>query len=63
VRKWTIIFTNMALFTLLWWTSFVEREAILLRKGALQRAWKLQKVCGLIQKCALICNYLRQKAP
>jgi len=35
--KWTTFFTNMALFTPLWWTSFVEREAILLRKGALQR--------------------------
>ena len=31
-------FTNMALFTPLWWTSFVEREAILLRKWVLQRA-------------------------
>lgn len=38
LRKWTTFFTNMALFTPLWWTSFVKREAILLRKGALQRA-------------------------
>ena len=37
LRKWTTFFTNMALFTPLWWTSFVKREAILLRKGALQR--------------------------
>ena len=37
LRKWTTFFTNMALFTSLWWTSFVKREAILLRKGALQR--------------------------
>lgn len=38
LRKWTTFFTNMALFTPLWWTSFVKREAILLRKWALQRA-------------------------
>ncbi|WP_315329689.1 hypothetical protein, partial [Segatella oulorum] len=37
LRKWTTFFTNMALFTPSWWTSFVKREAILLRKGALQR--------------------------
>ena len=37
LRKWTTFFTNMALFTPLWWISFEKREAILLRKGALQR--------------------------
>ncbi len=36
--KWTTFFTNMALFTPLWWISFVKREAILLRKGALQKS-------------------------
>ena len=36
--KWTTFFTNMALFTPLWWTSFVKREAILLRKWVLQRS-------------------------
>ena len=35
--KWTTFFTNMALFTSLWWTFFVKREAILLRKWVLQR--------------------------
>ena len=35
--KWTTFFTNMALFTPLWLTFFKKREAILLRKGALQR--------------------------
>ena len=37
LRKWTTFFTNMALFTSLWWTFFVKREAILLRKWVLQR--------------------------
>lgn len=38
LRKWTTFFTNMALFTPLWWKSFEKREEILLWKWALQRA-------------------------